>query len=89
MVTFLAAIGLIAVRDWHSTDGRRLPGGFVRLTSEAAADTKVPNALRWSISKSGTRHNSTCANFKPKKLCKSTDGTPCKHCRGWRASRHS
>ena len=49
--------------------------------AEAAA-AKDPNAMRWSISKSGTRHNSTCENFNPKKLCKSTDGTPCKNCGG-------
>ena len=49
--------------------------------AEAAA-TKDPNALRWSISKSGTRHNSTCDNFNPKKLCKSTDGAACKNCGG-------
>ncbi|MFN0077946.1 MAG: trypsin-like peptidase domain-containing protein, partial [Prosthecobacter sp.] len=34
LVSFLAAIGLVAARDWHSMDGRTLPGEFVKVTGE-------------------------------------------------------
>jgi S1-C subfamily serine protease len=39
-------------------------------------------ATGWSLSKSGTRHNSKCKFYDAAKACQPTDGKPCKVCGG-------
>ena len=41
-----------------------------------------PNATGWSLSKSGTRHNSKCRFYDAKLPCAVTDGKACKVCGG-------
>lgn len=51
---------------------------------KAAAGGAMPPgaATGWSLSKSGTRHNSTCRYFGSGTACQATDGKPCKVCGG-------
>ncbi|MCB1279228.1 serine protease [Prosthecobacter sp.] len=54
---------------------------------QTAAGTKQPAAggapiTGWSLSSSGTRHNSNCRYFRPQSPCQATDGKACKICGG-------
>jgi S1-C subfamily serine protease len=65
---------------------------IVRITRETIQETKPPiagpsgtatsAATGWSLSKSGTRHNSKCRYFNAANACQATDGTACKTCGG-------
>ena len=45
-------------------------------------DSGAPPPAGWSLSKSGTRHNSKCRFYDASKACQPTDGRPCKTCGG-------
>lgn len=53
--------------------------------AKAAAGTTTPPAAGetgWSLSSSGTRHNSKCRFYNAANPCQATDGKPCKVCGG-------
>lgn len=58
------------------------------LPPKAAATTTTPPAgaggppTGWSLSSSGTRHNSKCRFYNAANACQATDGKPCKVCGG-------
>ena len=50
--------------------------------SSTSPATTPPGGTGWSLSKSGTRHNSKCKFYDPGKACQGTDGKACKICGG-------
>ncbi|MBX7209709.1 MAG: trypsin-like peptidase domain-containing protein [Verrucomicrobiaceae bacterium] len=61
---------------------RVIAAGRTKSKATPAAATTGGTAAGWSLSKSGTRHNSTCRFYDASAPCAATDGKPCKACGG-------
>lgn len=70
-----SAVLIVATREFSK------PRSIAATKAAPAAAGATPPA-GWSLSKSGTRHNSKCRYYDAQKTCPQTEGQPCKICGG-------
>lgn len=74
--------GVLLVVSTREVRRVREPVASKPAKSSPATPAGGASATGWSLSKSGTRHNSKCRFYSAQSPCAATDGKPCKVCGG-------